>query len=199
METVLRLFWPHAVLALCFIGFVILVAFAGVAAAQEAGPVTVDQIAAPAAGPRTVPWWLETGVQALALVLGAVWTAVGAWQAKNFPAAKAAKTALDQTLDAMNWETHIRNAVYSAFGYAAGEVKPAEELKTPAEKAEFLRQARGYINKVNAEIPAEHGEDTDLILLAHLNQITNIKTPPSPVAAFASLGTGKARKVEARN
>jgi hypothetical protein len=188
METTLRVFYARALGLLLF--FICVAALALVIVSPA-----LAQEAAPAATIPGAPWWLETGVQALVLILGAVWTAVGAWQAKHLPAAKVAKTKLDETLDAMNWEDHLRTVVANAFGYATTDGhKAPEDLRTGAERAAFLKSARSYVKAANPEVVQEHGEATDLILLAHLGKITG-KVPPAAQADVTPI-RGNKRSVQ---
>lgn len=118
METVLRLFWPRAVLGLCFFGFVILVAFAGVAAAQEAGPVTVDQIAAPAAPEGSTKDMIDlvfSSAAAGAMSLGAI---LMAFLAKQLPAWVTPIIDYITTSEADRWERLTTTALDKAEAYA---------------------------------------------------------------------------------
>lgn len=171
METVLRLFWPRAVFGLCFFGFVILVAFAGVAAAQEAGPVTVDQIAAPVAeeGYTGLAGLAESALAGAAALLTTVIGGLLVTLWRQIPEGiraviehVRANTSLKDTTDTAAWHKSLQDLSHDGILAAAAALgMDPKSIQSYEEKNAFLRLAGSFVGKFDSDIKALIDKDGD--------------------------------------
>ena len=208
METTLRMFYARALFALCFVGFVILVAFAGVAAAQETGPVTVDQIAAPVAeeGYTGIAGLANTALtglaSGLALLIAAVvtrlWNMIPVW----------AQAAIDKmtTTDSKEWRENVREAAYDALMHATVKLKiDPKSIQSWEEKNAFLSLAGQFITRFDPDIKALVDKDGDgipdilEIALAKIAPNTAMIGKPELAQGFMAAPEPQPRGVKARD
>lgn len=189
METTLRMFYARALFVLCFFFLAFMVAFAGVAFAQDA--VTVDQIAAPPAVPYTgLAGYADTGLAGLAgglalTILTAIiriWNLLPVWVTSNID--------LKQTMDSLHWRENIQKAAYDGLIHATIKLKidPAS-IKSWEEKNAFLSMAGQFLNRFDPDIKALYDKDGNgipdvlEIALAKIAPQTAMIAPPDPMAA----------------
>ena len=207
METTLRMFYARALFALCFIVFVILVAFAGVAAAQEAGPVTVDQIAAPVAeeGYTGIAGFANTALTGLASALALIVTAVITRLWNHIP--MWAQAAIDRltTTDSKEWRENVREAAYDALMHATVKLKiDPKSIQSWEEKNAFLSLAGQFITRFDPDIKALVDKDGDgipdilEIALAKIAPNTAMIGKPELAQGFMAAPEPQPRGVKAR-
>ncbi|HAH10831.1 MAG TPA: hypothetical protein DCL48_12105 [Alphaproteobacteria bacterium] len=158
------MFYARALFALCFIGLVFMTAFAGVAMAQEAGPVTVDQIAAPVAdeGYTGIAGLANTALTGLASGLALLIAAVVTRLWNMFPVW--AQAAIDKmtTTDSKEWRENVREAAYDALMHATVKLKiDPKSIQSWEEKSAFLTLAGQFITRFDPDIKALVDKDGD--------------------------------------
>lgn len=203
MTTVLRLFWPRFVM----LGVLLLIGLflgAGVSLAQEAGPITVDQIAAPVEDYTGLAGLANSALagiaSALALLIGAIvtrlWNLIPVW----------AQAVIDKltTSDSVQWRENIREAALDGLMHATVKLKiDPKSIQSWEEKNAMLALAGQFIERFDPDIKALIDKDGNgipdvlEIALAKIAPQTALITPPPPTQGFMERPI-EPRRVKAR-
>lgn len=211
METTLRMFSARALFALCFFFLVFFVAFAGVAFAQEAGPITVDQIAAPAdytglAGLANSAFTgIATAIASLVVAIVArVWNLIPEWFRAIIEHVKA-NTSLKDTTDTAAWHKSLQELSHDGVILAATKVGlDPKSISSWEEKNAFLKLAGSFVAQFDDDIKAMIDKDGDgvpdvvQVALAKIAPQTATITPPPnlpPAQGFMSASTMEPRRM----
>lgn len=179
METTLRMFYALALFALCFFFLVVMVAFAGVAAAQEAGPIAVDQIAPPAAvvpAPDLLSLAFSTASAFVVAAVGALLTVA----LRHAPAWVTAIVDHLTTSEAVKWETLLSSGLDRAEAYARSQIGEF----TSKNRNEVVTVMAGFLNAFNPEIVrwADQNKNGVFDLIESRLPPTGPRTTPAAVA-----------------
>lgn len=141
MTTVLAHFYARAALILAtLIAFAFL--FATIALAQDAvAPAATDD--------GSIVGLIRDSFTAalIAIVTGAV-----AWLSRRADSWLGGRIDLNATLDAVNWQSYVKDAADDAFAYAQNRIMPPEKITTLADKSKFLAAAYAFIAAHNDDI-----------------------------------------------
>ncbi len=208
METTLRIFYARAIplaLALTSVLFLIVV-MVSTAAAQEAGPVTVDQIAAPVAeeGYTGIAGLANTALTGLASALALLVTAVVTRLWNHIPIW--AQAAIDRltTTDSKEWRENVREAAYDALMHATVKLKiDPKSIHSWEEKNAFLALAGQFITRFDPDIKALVDKDgdgiPDILEIALAKIAPNTAMIGKPEMAQGFMAAPEPRGVKARD
>ena len=178
MTTVLRLFWPRFVM----LGVLLLIGLflgAGVAFAQEAGPIAVDQIAPPAAvvpAPDLLSLAFSTASAFVVAAVGALLTVA----LRHAPAWVTAIVDHLTTSEAVKWETLLSSGLDRAEAYARSQIGEF----TSKNRSEVVTVMAGFLNAFNPEIVrwADQNKNGVFDLIESRLSPTGPRTTPAAVA-----------------
>lgn len=179
METILRMFYPRAIL-MCAVVFLLCVIVATIAVAQEVAPIAAEDLAAPAVAAPAEPEATTKDVIDLvfstaaagAMSLGAV---IIAFLTRVLPAWVGPILDYIKTSEADRWERLVTNGLDRAEAYARS-------------KADAVKDRSGYVNAMatflaqfNREIVEWADKDGNGII-----DLIETRLPPAPVSSAPS-------------
>lgn len=172
METTLRMFYARALFFVALVFLIFMAVFAGVASAQEAAPISVDEIAAPVAEPEATTQDILSLVfstaAAGAMSIGAVLMAV---LARFLPRWLMGVVEWFWTSEADRWERLVTNGLDRAESYARSQFDVGKD------RAGFVNAMAMFLAKYNREIVQWADKDGDGII-----DLIQTRLPPAPNA-----------------
>lgn len=217
METTLRMFYARAIpLALALAtGLFLLVVIVGTAAAQEPGPVTVDQIAAPVAeeGYTGLAGLAESALAGAAALLTTVIGGLLVTLWRQIPEGiraviehVRANTSLKDTTDTAAWHKSLQDLSQDGILAAAAALgMDPKSIQSYEEKNAFLRLAGAFVGKFDSDIKALIDKDgdgiPDVVQVALAKIAPHTITIPKPELAqgFMAAPEPQPRGVKARD